>query len=476
MIHRRLNAPPSRSFLAARAIAAVIVLAATTWLCGQNKPSKGSASISGTVKDAHQQPASGVDVTLQSDSQPQQSIRSDEKGRYTFSSLPAGVYTIRAKGSTMAAANHETIALAEGEKKVVDVVLVDSAGKGIEFYDEPKFTVAGVSESSGAGVHGSTATMRNTDALTKAAASLGQGGGGKPAASASANEVSIQELREKIAANDQSQLHNQLAHVEEASGHPLEALQEFQRAAEMDPSEMNLFDWGTELLAHHAAEPAVDVFTKGTRQYPRSVRMLTGLAVAEYARGAYAAAVERIGQASDLDPGNPIPYEFLGKMENAEVRRSPNALAKLARFAELHPDNPAANYYYAVALWNQTNGTTDVKSVALVEKLLKRAIELDPKFAAAYLQSGIVESSREQFSEATSALEHALTLEPDLAEAYYRLAQIYRRAGDEAKARQELAAYQRLSAAADEDAERQRKAMQQFVYELRTPTPSTQPQ
>ena len=47
-----------------------------------------------------------------------------------------------------------------------------------------------------------------------------------------------------------------------------------------------------------------------------------------------------------------MPYLFLGKMQNARgyaARR--NSVEKLHRFATLQPENPEANYYYAVAVW-----------------------------------------------------------------------------------------------------------------------------
>jgi tetratricopeptide (TPR) repeat protein len=159
-------------------------------------------------------------------------------------------------------------------------------------------------------------------------------------------------------------------------------------------------------------------------------------------------------------------------MQNAEVKRSANATAKLARFADLYPNNAEANYYYAVALWNQQPGSPDRPSIARVEQLLQKAIALDPKMATAYLQLGILYDSRRQFPDAASALERAIALDPNLEEAHYRLAQIYRRTGDDAKAQRELEAYKRAADSATEAAERERKAVQQFVYQLKAPSTS----
>ena len=192
-------------------------------------------------------------------------------------------------------------------------------------------------------------------------------------------------------------LHHLLGDVQEKLGNSLEAVREYQRAAELDPSEPYLFDWGSELLLHHAPEPALEVFTQGNRLFPRSVRMLIGLGAAWFARGSYDQAVQRICEASDLNPDDSVPYLFLGKMQSAEPTPSEEVVEKLHRFVAQQPENAEANYYYAVGLWKLRQGSQDAASTAQVESLLKNAIRLDPKFAAAYLQLGILHSEQKDY-------------------------------------------------------------------------------
>jgi Flp pilus assembly protein TadD len=47
-----------------------------------------------------------------------------------------------------------------------------------------------------------------------------------------------------------AELHNLLGEIEEKDGKFVAAANEFETAAHMDPSESNLFDWGSELLLH----------------------------------------------------------------------------------------------------------------------------------------------------------------------------------------------------------------------------------
>ncbi|HXY10572.1 MAG TPA: tetratricopeptide repeat protein, partial [Terriglobales bacterium] len=182
----------------------------------------------------------------------------------------------------------------------------------------------------------------------------------------------------------EARLYELLADVEEKMGQPLEAVRAYERAAELNPSEANLLAWGSELLLHGAAEPAIDVFSKGHQSYPGSVRMLIGLGVAFYSRGFFEEANQRLGEASDLNPQDPTPYLFLGKIQAAEVNPSALLEEKLERFVRLQPNNALANYYYAVSLSKRRSGAEDVKNSAQVELLLEKAVELDPTLGAGY--------------------------------------------------------------------------------------------
>ena len=273
--------------------------------------------------------------------------------------------------------------------------------------------------------------------------------------------------RALLAWQDRAELHHLLGDVEEKAGNPLEAVHEYQRAAEMNPSESHLFDWGAELLAHRAAEPAIEVFAKGNRLFPRSVRMLVALGVAWYSRGSYGQSVQCLFDASDLNPSDPTPYLFLGKMQNAEIVESEGIVQRLWRFARLQPENALANYYYATALWKTRKGSEDALTPTQVESLLNKAVLLDPKLGGAYLLLGILYSDRGDFPKAIAAYQQAIKADPQMEEPHYRLAQIYRRRGEKAKAQQELQLYEQLQKKKAEQAERDRHEIQQFVFSLR---------
>lgn len=376
-----------------------------------------------------------------------------------------------------------------------------------QFYEEPHFSVAGVADASNLGGHGSDVMVRTDESLAKETVSLSKGAAGGTGATAkpipeleaaagrdpgeyatayalAAAYVNagrfddayakIQPLlaRQDLSPQDQAALHHLLGNVEEQRHDPLDAVHEYQRAAELSPTEANLFDWGTELLLHRATEPAAEVFAQGNRLFPQSARMLIGLGVSWHVRGAYQRAVDCLCQASDVNPNDAAPYLFLGKMQNVETVRAKGYLERMERFARLQPNNALAKYYYGTALWKQSETARDAANADQVESLLTKAVEIDPKLAPAYLQLGVVYGDRGDYAKAIAAYKRAVEINPQLEEAHYRLGLAYQRTGDGTRARYELKIHQQLAKKSAEQFARERHEIQQFVVSLRDKDPA----
>jgi tetratricopeptide (TPR) repeat protein len=293
------------------------------------------------------------------------------------------------------------------------------------YFDEPQFIVAGVTDNTYRGGHGADTALRSSEELAKATASLTE--------------------------------NRTLTAIEaERSGEAVRAAKEYQQAAERDPSEANLFDWGSELLKHRAAEAAEKVFRSGRARYPRSKRMLLGLAASCYARGEYDQAAEAFFRAADLNPSDAEPYLFLGLARSLMIVRSDGYLERMARFAKMQPRNALAQYYWAGALINRQAGQEAIP-------LLRQAIQLDPKLGIAYLQLGILYLEAGQTRAAAENLTKAIEVNPELEEAHYRLAEVYRKQGAAESARREIALYDELVKKSSAELEKERNGVQQFV-------------
>ena len=492
-----------------------------------------SASLHGTVRDAQGRPVAGASVHLQpADAAKAQTAQTDSQGAYSLAGFAGGVYALRAEMGG-GHAEIQSLFFAPKESKTVDLTLVERSALApnskAEFFDQPQFSVAGVTDTTALGGHGSDAVVRTRESLAKDTVALGKESSAQPASSDeqilreavkrdpknfdanhrlgellirqgkagdaieyldharelrpgdSDNSYDLavahcragnyrqarDEAQELLAHSDKADLHHLLAEAQEKLGNSLEAVRQYQRAAELDPSEPYFFDWGSELLLHHAPEPALEVFNEGVQRFPRSQRMLLGAGASLFARGEYDRAVQKISDASDLDPGNPAPYLFLGRMQTAESAPSEKVVAALRRFATQQPDSADANYYYAVGLWKLDKAAPDATGTAEIERLLDRAIRLNPQYAAAYLQLGIVEVQQKKASKAIFDLERAVAIDPKLEAAHFRLAQIYRQQGETDRAEAELKIYHQLTQESEASAERERHEIRQFVYTLR---------
>ena len=261
-----------------------------------------------------------------------------------------------------------------------------------------------------------------------------------------------------------AELHNLLADVEEKEGKFVEAANEYEEAAHMDPSESNLFDWGSELLLHRTLDPAVEVFRQGVERYPASQRMVVGLGMALYVHGNYDDAVKSLLRAADLNPSEPNCYFFLSRAYDSSPSQADEVIQRFRRFAELQPKNARALYYYAVSLWKGKRAQDPDLDLHKIESLLTQAIALDPKLAEAHFQLGSLYSDQNKYSEAIPEYKRAIELNSDLADAYYRLGQAYVRTGDRATAQEKFEVYQKLREQHLADLEKQRAEIRQFVF------------
>jgi tetratricopeptide (TPR) repeat protein len=253
------------------------------------------------------------------------------------------------------------------------------------------------------------------------------------------------QIASMMAAHENAELHNLLGNVEERAGNFAGADPEYERAAHMAPTEEHLFDWGNNLLQLQAFEDATKVFTPAIARHPQSARLHVGLGIAQYSRGQYEDAVKSFCQAADLAPADPRPYQFLGEMYGVAPAMGEEITRRLARFAKAQPRNAQAQFHYAMSLWKGQPDGSPSPDLRQVERLLRRAVTLDVKFAKAFLELGILLSDQQRYTEAIQELRHATRLAPDLAQAHYRLSQAYQRTGQEELAAKELELFRRLS-------------------------------
>ena len=311
----------------------LVWVAAPVMICAQGS----GGAVEGVVRDAEKRPLSDVKVSLDDQVEGRtQAARTDATGHFRFSGVAASTYLLRARKPGYLDKTEGPFAAGRGETKTLNLEMAaekaaakeKSATQAMEYSDEPQITVAGLTDPSNVGGHGSNVTLPTKEALARQTALLAASatapdktatanapGGASPTVPAvdfaqnlkvgrellnagqakdsityleralqlkpmdfdAAFSLAVacqksgdakradQLVQTLLAREDRAELHALLAEVRESEGQPLEAVREYQRAAELDPSEENLFAWGAELLLHHADAPALEVFGKGHR-------------------------------------------------------------------------------------------------------------------------------------------------------------------------------------------------------------------
>jgi tetratricopeptide (TPR) repeat protein len=482
----------------------------------QSAPAK-SITVNGVVHNAGGEPIAGADVYLDDEKKTVSTHAvSANDGSFKLTVDRGGTYTVRAEKSGWTGDQSDPLELPRDANKRVELVVENSrnesanagtgtsanpaptknataanAENGIEFSDEPNFTVAGVTDRSNLGLHGSDTTARTSDTLARETARL-KGEDAEKMAHADAastrkyqsaidleskgNLTGARDLTQKVlAGGEDAEGHHLLGDLDEKLNDPLAAVREYERAARMYPSEQNYFDWGSELLLYKAAQPAVEVFSKGASLHPQSARILAGLGAAQYGVRSYEDASRSLCKASDLKPSEAAPYLFLGQMEKTVNVPLPCAEEKLAQFAGQQPPNAAANYFYAISLMKREKEARAGGDPRAAQTLLEKSVRLDPKYGAAYVELGALAFQRGDFAQAIKEYQQAIAVSPQTSEAHYRLSLAYKRSGDDAAAKREMETYQAAEKAESAQAEQQNRDLKQFLVILKSQPTAAQP-
>ena len=508
-------------------------------LAQSTRATPAATTLSGSVVDASGKPIAAAQVVAESPNGAKPiETRTDGSGHFVMQSIQPGSYKVHAtiNGSESA----RSAVLVENDSRHDIRIVLNSAGgtsaapnDGMSFVDTPNFVVAGVTDWTAVGGHGSDATLRTSEELNREALALRAKNAGTASLDASAAEaeerrlsaalsaapdsytanrdfglfylrqsrfaqaamplqaaarlgggqpedeynlalVSVgkgdvqaadRHINRALAAKDESKYHLLAGEIQEKLGNPLAAVQHEEHATLLNPAEENYFAWGTELLAHRAIWQAAEVFAKGAKAYPGSVRMQTAWGAALFAGARYDEAAARICAASDLDPAAREPYLFAGKIAQASPTDIDCVVEKLERFLTLRPDDPEANYLSAMLLLKRRR---DAVSTGRAQSLLLHAVALNPQCNDCYLQLGILSAARKDYPGAIAAYRTALQIDPRSGEAHFRLGVAYDRVGDAEQAKVEYKLHDTIDAENAATVEQQRRDVKQFTIETNT--------
>jgi tetratricopeptide (TPR) repeat protein len=279
------------------------------------------------------------------------------------------------------------------------------------------------------------------------------------------SSAAIDLIQRSLQTRPSAALYNTLAALDEESGQYLEAVQNYQRAVELEPtSEQYYFDLGMEYLSHFTFVPAQEVYRVGTQKFPKSARQFLGLAFSHYAVREYADAADAFTAALEIDPDAPAVFQswktvlsFLAPKDWGSL------LPRLNRLAGAHPQIAQLAFCYGAALFRFEFAKGSQGAFDKPQVLLEKAVRLQADFPEAHLELGSLYAARKQDSKAVEQYLEAIRQDPKSDIAHYRLGQVYREMNQLELAGQELARYQELSRLHEEELKRSRSAIKQFV-------------
>ena len=543
-VKRRI--PGDRSPERGRFILAAILCAlfAGPSITAQQPPATASTGeVRGVVVDTRGKPVGGALVHLNDGPKVAAQTLSTATGTFVFAGVHRGIYQLSAEIpglDTGPIAVQVPVTGPEPFHLVLQSSPPATAPPAMEYSDAPNFAIAGVTDWTAIGGHGSDANLRTSEALAQDTLALRSA---NPLAreSSSIDTRTETRLRAALAASPGSFAANHrlgdfylsagryreslpllesawrinpkddgntydlalacrgvgdfrqagahmnalLAHgahaswyrlagdIEEQSGNALAAVRDYQQALKIDADEQDYFALGSELLLHRAIWQAQEVFRRGVEAWPNSLRLQTGFGAALFAGALYDEAALRLCAASDLDPRATEPYLFMGKIEIAAPNPLPCIEQRLARFAGQQPTDSTANYLYAMAVLKSQEHAPDPEKIDQAEALLRRAAAADAANAHAWFELGNLASARHAYPAAIEDYRKAIDANPQLADAYYRLAVAYDRTGEPDKAKQEFLLHDKIAKSQQEAVNEERKKIQQFLFGQST-SPATQ--
>lgn len=452
-------------------------------------------TVDGIVRSSAGEPVMGASVVLEGKGGTRRlETKTDAEGQFSFIVRHAGMYTATAeKAGFGKCATDPMPLLSSGQKKQLELRLQSAtpppfsssaaASSGaMEFKDEPNFTVAGVTDWSGAGGHGSDTSLRTGEELARETLALkssesDESSRGAPAGNAVGRETAETEnkLRAAVARTpDSFEANHQLGEFYLRSGKNREAIASLKTASQINGRDVaNAYDLALAYRGIGELSLARDLVVKTLAKAAGNASLHALLGDLDERMGDPLGAVREYERAATLDPNEGNYFEWgtelllhravrpavivfkKGSVAHPNSARMlvglgaalyadgsyDEAAGQLCRASDLKPEE--ATPYLFLGKMEVTSPT----SFPCGEEKLARFVQNQPENALAnyYYAMAVLKRSRESKSPADSQqaealLKKSMAIDPQLGEAYLQLGILYAAQGGREQA---IAAFQR---------------------------------
>lgn len=255
------------------------------------------------------------------------------------------------------------------------------------------------------------------------------------------NGALARQLLEEVApkAQDIADYHYVLAKSHSLSGEKEASLREMNSALRLKPQNpVYLLTLGRFFQKYGDQKSALAVMERAEKIAPDFAEIPYSIGVTYFILDDYETASKFLDRAVKLDSRFDRGIFLLGSIKSSQGEDARGEVL-LAQALELKPANPFYLTTYGIYLVSQNR-------VHEALELFHRALVAFPNYALAHYQLGRTQERLGRPAEARVELEKAIALQPDLPEAWYHLAQTYRKLGMREKSDQALATFKRYDA------------------------------
>jgi tetratricopeptide (TPR) repeat protein len=245
-----------------------------------------------------------------------------------------------------------------------------------------------------------------------------------------------------LQSQDRVELHSLLGRINTAEKDYKGAVLQYQAAAQADPSEENVFDYGTTFVRLDYGA-AIKILRYGVDKYPGSVRLHVALGTALYALGQSDEGAAVLCRAEELDPSDPHPMEILAATEIVPPSLQQRVISFLADLQRRYPKDGLILFDYTLVKSGRWSGDQDAMPEHYADSM-RAVLALNPELAQAHFQLALAYAHQGRYNDEIISLKKAIVLSPEKEEYHFRLASAYRKTGNNAGFDEEIAKFQRL--------------------------------
>lgn len=272
--------------------------------------------------------------------------------------------------------------------------------------------------------------------------------------------------------NDNADLEDLLGDIQEARGDNMAAARSYQAAVALAPNEEKYrLSLAVELIRHKNFDAAKLVLKQAEELQAKSWRIQFALGMVEYFTGTDEEATRILIRAVDLAPAPDIALRYLGEIQMDQASApDPVALAKLCQLSDRHPGDGKLFYYCGALLFRRDYASGDKKYADEIVRKLGNASRLLQDDPSPHCQLGRAYRWLDRWQDALHESEACASMDPNSAEAHYRLARIYQHLGRQERSQAEMKLYEAASKrVADENAHRD-ETIKTFLYTIQNET------